>query len=304
MPHSQVNKLEHLAKGSRLTRFLNNPLGYATAMGIKWLIYPLFKKGWLLKARTFWKEEFWVRLPAGNDIYIMGGKSDDSELRLTRFIMKQLKKGDSFIDVGSHYGFYARLALKCIGSEGRVWAIEPASDACFLLKKNLESYPNAAVLNLLAGAESGAATFYEFPLVYSEYNTIHIQQYEHAPFFQHAKANKKLLPVTTIDSLVSQYGIKPDLIKIDVEGAEYEVLKGAVSTLAFYPDLLIVIEYLCKQRGNEMHNRAVQLLRQYHFSAFTINQAGLLERCENIDSYLLNRKLESDNIVFKRLSDN
>jgi len=106
----QFEKVENLAKGSKLRRLLQNPSKYIFAIFARKVIYPLFKRGIKQKTKLFFGKKITVTLPAGSDIYLTGGKAHDSEIRLTKFILKNLAQDDVFIDVGAHFGFFTRLA--------------------------------------------------------------------------------------------------------------------------------------------------------------------------------------------------
>src|SRR5689334_11959392 len=90
----RFKKVERIAKGSRIRRMLFNPLKYSYAIFFRLVCDRLFKVSQLVKTKLFFNEGFYVRLPAGTDIFITGGKSDDSELRLTKFFIRNLGNGD------------------------------------------------------------------------------------------------------------------------------------------------------------------------------------------------------------------
>jgi FkbM family methyltransferase len=152
------------------------------------------------------------------------------------------KGGDIVVDVGAHMGRYTIIASKRVGQNGKVIAIEPHPSNFGVLERNikLNGLTNVIPLNYalysketkiklyLPGGESG----------YSLFNTITLNR---------AKTEEKFVEVDahTLDNLLQQNGIKQEevnWIKIDVEGAEFEVLKGAHSILSKCKDIALLIE--------------------------------------------------------------
>ncbi len=89
------------------------------------------------------------------------------------------------------------------------------------------------------------------------------------------------------------------MIKIDVEGGEYEVIKGLVNYLT-KNNCVVIMEYLSEARKNEAHKKAAELLRQLGFSAFAISNSGTLEELNDVDGFIASLKTESENLVFKK----
>ena len=80
-----------------------------------------------LKARLFWGEDIHLPLFDSEAFYLayFGTLWRNQELRLTKFLIKNLQPNDVFYDVGASYGFYTRLAYQIVASEGEVHAFEP-----------------------------------------------------------------------------------------------------------------------------------------------------------------------------------
>ena len=240
-----------------------------------------------------------VALPAATDIYLTGAKSDDAEIRLARFMIDTLQPGDFFIDVGSHFGYFARLALKCMSGNGIILAIEPAKETFDILKTNLEEHPSATLLHCLAGEKDSRKDFYEFPIEQSEYNTAFPEQFKEQGWYKKVQLKKHSISCRSLDSLLASYERTPTLIKIDTEGSELEVIKGAMKLISGCKDLVIVMEILSKSRKNEAHLKAVELLKQSGYYPHTITFEGELKACTDIEDHLSVNNIDSDNIAFK-----
>ncbi|QNF33739.1 FkbM family methyltransferase [Adhaeribacter swui] len=296
---AQLQKVEEIATSSKVSRLLAHPYRYLKAIGYRQFLYPFLKKGWRVQAQTFWQEPFWVDLPAGTDIYLTGGKADESEIRLARYLIKTLKPYDTFIDVGSHFGYFSRLALQILKNTGSVVAVEPSKKTFALLQKNLAGYSRAIAVHCLIGAENSQKTFYEFPVNYSEYNTAFPEQFAEHGWYKKAAIDKYTLDCKTLDSLVAEHNLKPQIIKIDTEGSEHEVILGAQKLLTGNKTVALVMEYLSKARHNQAHVQATAILKNLGYLPFVINPDSTLTSCPDVEQHLEKTKRESDNIVYR-----
>jgi FkbM family methyltransferase len=151
------------------------------------------------------------------------------------------KEGDIVVDVGAHIGKYSIIASKMVGSRGKVIAIEAHPGNCDLLRQNiaLNKLSNVAVLNCAAHSTETLVRLYEPGQEdgFTIYNTIMTDRASlNTQRYVEVKAN-------TLDSLLLEAGIKQvNWIKIDVEGAEFEVLRGATAILSSSKDISLLIE--------------------------------------------------------------
>jgi FkbM family methyltransferase len=131
--------------------------------------------------------------------------------------MFKVEKGDIVVDVGAHVGMFTVKALKEVGEEGLVIAIEPEERNFELLKRNTRGYRNVKLVKKAIGDKTGRAILY-----ISELSGEHSIK-------RSSRATKSIdVEVDTLDNILSSLGVsKVDFLKIDVEGAELEVLRGA-----------------------------------------------------------------------------
>ena len=158
-------------------------------------------------------------------------------------IVKQFhpKEGDIVVDVGAHIGKYSIIASKMVGSKGKVIAIEAHPVNYDILKQNIviNKLSNVIALNCAVHSTETLVKLYEPGQEegFTIYNTIMTDRV--------SLNNQKYVEVKayTLDSLLFENGIKEvNWIKIDVEGAEYEVLKGATKILSSSKDISLLIE--------------------------------------------------------------
>ncbi len=295
----QFSTVERLARGSRWQRFRHQPRRYAQAMWFKERVYPKTKKGKLRQAITFFGQSMQVLLPASMDIYLTGGKTHDSELRLTRWLLRNLKTGKTFVDVGAHFGYFSLLAAQLIGTSGRVTAFEAAQTTFELLQQNTADFPNIEVFNRAISDQSGTLTFYEFPTLYSEFNALDISQFEQESWFADNPPQPVQIPTIPLDDFFANNKQRPNCIKIDAEGAELQILRGATQLMQ-EAALVIILEYQ-QVSGDSIYEQCLELLNNLDYKIFIITADGGMQECVNIPLYLHQQNLQSDNIIARKL---
>jgi FkbM family methyltransferase len=175
------------------------------------------------------------------------------------------KEKDIVVDIGAHIGRYTIISSKRIGPNGKVVAIEadPANFEMLNRNVNLNKLTNVTSLNYavysnqtklklyLPGKQSG----------FTIYNTIMVNRGKHQGKFIEVNGN-------TLDNLLEQNKINfanINWIKIDVEGAEFEVLKGAQNVLSKSNDIAILIEIHNSQNGTNLYRPIIEFLNRYNF---------------------------------------
>ena len=141
--------------------------------------------------------------------------------------------------------------------------------------------------------------FYEFPVSHSEYNSSSVAQFEAEPWFKDVKPEQVEIAATTLDTITLPRDFLPQIVKIDVEGAEHRVMLGGLSYLSAEAPS-IVMEYLAPSRNNESHREAAKILSEIGFKPFAISHEGLPEPLADIENYLTHSGLDSENIVFQK----
>jgi FkbM family methyltransferase len=143
----------------------------------------------------------------------------------------KFQKGMTFLDVGAHVGKYTLRAAVRVGDEGRVIAIEPDKDNFQVLVRNitLNGLTNCVPLNIAAYSSDR-----EVQLFKGANSALHSIKEDFGKGSYKVKAR-------VLDKVLKEEGVKRvDLVKIDVEGAELEVLKGLEKTLKKQNPALII----------------------------------------------------------------
>jgi FkbM family methyltransferase len=175
------------------------------------------------------------------------------------------KKDDTVIDVGAHLGRYALISANKVGKGGKVIAIEANPLVFQKLNKNLElnRFTNVTSLNYAVYSTKGKIKLF-FPnegLKNTLFNTV---------VSDRAISSEKYIEVNadTLDNILYSLNINPmnvNWVKIDVEGAELEVLKGATNILAKGQDISLLIEIHNVSDGKNLNENIMMMLKGYNF---------------------------------------
>lgn len=170
---------------------------------------------------------------------------------LFTFINEKYKiEGKTVYDIGAHIGYHSLVFGKLVGKTGHVYAFEPnpanaaRAEEIFSLNPDLED--RIKLFNAALSNETGTTTFLSTDNI--EGGTSSGGFIESAtPIWEKTSYTKKIgfklseVPLETIDSMITSEKIKaPDLMKIDVEGAEHLVLEGAKELLQKYRPTILV----------------------------------------------------------------
>lgn len=151
-----------------------------------------------------------------------------------RLIQTALRPGDSFWDVGANIGYFALLAATVVGPTGFVVALEPGRQAFQRLQENIDlnKFPQINALEVAAADREGTARLYAD---LSQADT-------GANLFQGGERREwEEVRTIPLDTLLQNHGYPPpQFLKIDVEGAELAVLRGAHMILSAHAPLLLV----------------------------------------------------------------
>jgi FkbM family methyltransferase len=158
----------------------------------------------------------------------------DWEPKTWNALAQHIPAGGTFIDVGAHIGTYSLKAAKLVGPQGRVIAVEPNHDTLLKLQDNIRASGAGAVILVAPVACSDSETtltFYAAPRANTGMSSLSLTNAGRLGGI----AASYQVRARRLDDIVKEAGVtRVDAIKIDVEGAEFMVLKGAVEILDRY----------------------------------------------------------------------
>ncbi len=203
--------------------------------------------------------KFYCRINNREDLVFMTNHEEDIIEHFTP------KEGDIVVDIGAHMGRYTIIGAKRVGAQGKVVAIEAHPGNFEMLNRNikLNQLTNVIPLNYAVYSKETKIKLY-LPDEESGY-TMHHSIMSNYVFTKYKdKTEDKFVEVSanTLDYFLQLEGITDvNWIKIDVEGAEFEVLKGAHNVLSNSKNISLLIEV----HGRDTYEPIIKSLRSYNF---------------------------------------
>jgi FkbM family methyltransferase len=184
-----------------------------------------------------------------------------------RAVKRLLRPGDVALDVGANVGLFTLLAADAVGSTGEVHAFEPVPATFAELNENvrINGFEQVRLTRAAVGAAPGETT-----LGLGEH-----PEGGSGGYMTGGTGAPVEAPVVTLDGYVAQH--LPDapirLLKVDVEGAEPDVLLGFRERLSVRPPDIVVAEVSPETLGLHGHN-AASLLEQLTGSGYRLHRLG------------------------------
>lgn len=180
------------------------------------------------------------------------------EREKARLFAKSINKGDIVFDIGAHAGYYTLIASRMVGGKGKVYVFEPAERNAVYLRKHVEinNCKNIEIIQAAVTNYSGDALFdtrggsYEGKI--------------------NASGGEVTVRAIKLDDFVKNDRL-PSCIKIDVEGEELNVLKGAANTLNQYCPTVFLATH-----GEGIHVKCVEVLSSLGYKIESINSGELV----------------------------
>ncbi len=172
----------------------------------------------------------------------------------TEAILKNFVKGDIFLDIGAHFGYFSAIAATINGYTGKVFAFEPRPMNIQFFKRHmrLNNWNNVVLFETAVGDEEKMVLFDS----------------------RHGSATGKvsekgnlLVRQVSIDKMYERGDVPlPTFIKIDVEGGEIEVLKGLVNVISAGRPKIIVATH-----NDVCHNFVTNFLKNKNYRFEILN---------------------------------
>jgi FkbM family methyltransferase len=231
----------------------------------KWTLGEIIRSelSFTLGARIF-------AVPRNNMIGLFADVEGSFEAALMEFIGRHLPRGATVCDVGANIGVYTVFCSDVVGSEGRVVSVEAHPRTFSFLERNVRSNgcTNAILIHTAVGDRSGVVTLEWDP--------------ENSGATHVAKPNVTgtTVPLVTLDDALAEQGIASlDYLKIDVEGYEINVLKGARRIITNSPKLVVQTEvdrrHLARYGYRAEDLQA--LMAQMGFTSWQVRAEGIFE---------------------------
>lgn len=268
-----------------MNRYLRIVLRLATDPGAN---YPLYKKRFrekifLLRKKYFPGVPFYANPIPGLTVAISPREQiaesiymGDFEPEVMAYFLRTIKPGMVIFDVGANIGYFTTVLANLAGKDGAVHAFEPSlrefKSVSKTIKKNGQ---NNVVLNQTALSEKTGRVTMNIAKTENMAALNTMGNITH-PAAHEGDFQKIEVPLDTIDNYVVNKDLKRlDLIKIDVEGAELMVLKGAEKTLKKYgPQIICEFSDLTTKGFGYQAKEIFEWLVQKGYRAYRINNQG------------------------------
>jgi FkbM family methyltransferase len=211
--------------------------------------------------------KIWVQIPAGlgqgfwmhaDPRFDLGYVNGDYEPWIQELLKSQLRSGDCFYDVGAHTGFFALIASRFIGSSGKIVAFEPDPDNAATLEADMakNGIHQTTLVEAAVWSAPGEVIFQR---------ALDASNRTQGQVLTEPNPRLKRIPIPAIrldDFIFEERNPVPQLIKMDVEGAEWDALQGAQRLLDRVKPRL-----LCEVHDARQMGQIQEYLRNFGYAA-------------------------------------
>ncbi|MCX7858351.1 MAG: FkbM family methyltransferase [Deltaproteobacteria bacterium] len=187
------------------------------------------------------------------------------EYEKQKLFCELVSEGDIVFDIGAHVGFYTLLASVLVGERGRVIAFEPFSENIKKLRRHLliNGVNNVILLELAVTDRDGLAFF---------------EPSQNSSMGRISEGGHLKVQARSIDSLIQEGVIPaPSVIKMDIEGGEFQALKGASFLLADSHPVIFLATH-----GRNIHEACCFFLTSLGYVLRPIKKGQAIEETDEI----------------------
>lgn len=245
----------------------------------RWIDWQLTKKLAIWGGREikrsvpmFWGEPMTIVYPE----FVSGrlGRHGYFERDLTAAMINLLEPGDVFYDVGSHFGFYSLLASRIVGARGAVHAFEPTPETFHVLSENASQVATISTHNCAVYDRPTTLKFWIEAKRHSPANFVVSNPTEIRREALSQGTEIEVQAVRLDDFAIDHRA--PNLIKLDVEGAESHALCGMLGLLTNHrPTVFMEVgDDVNQKTGNVRSRDNVDLLLDHGYLAWEYLESG------------------------------
>lgn len=179
----------------------------------------------------FLKNYLWS-LATSDETYLSGNFDKDTLVEFEKYI----RPNQVVYDLGANEGYYAISASKIVESNGKVFAFEPMPENLRLLNKHISvnKIKNITVIDKAVSNKNDILTFSKTD---DRAGNTYVNS---SPKFEETTSRFEVFSVALDHFCITDKNPSPDVLKIDVEGAEYDVLIGAQQVIEKYKPIVIL----------------------------------------------------------------
>lgn len=187
----------------------------------------------------------------------------------TALLQAILKQGDAVVEVGANFGFFTLLMAGLVGPSGWIDSFEanPALIALLTDSLQINGVSNRVKISNIAVTDSPGET--EFSVYMNFAGDGHVTALDAG---RHPNQERFRIPTDTLDNLISME-TEIRLLRLDAEGSESAILRGARSLIERSPRLVILMEW---GWGTECYMGELEYLSSQKFNFYFVANDGLL----------------------------
>ncbi len=193
----------------------------------------------------------------------------EGDVGVYRVIKDLLKQGDVFFDIGACVGTFSLIAANIVKASGRVYAFEPVLKHFERLKRNiaLNGFENILLFKLALSDKNGGGKIFIPKTLNTGMASLSANNMQWADYEVEEVELKKL------DNFVKEQDVKRiDIIKIDVEGHELAVIKGAINSInKFKPRIIMEVNRGFLQKAKVRAEEFVRFFKEYDYRLYRID---------------------------------
>jgi FkbM family methyltransferase len=196
------------------------------------------------------------------------------ELPVTNLLPRLISKGQVVYDIGANLGFYTVHFSRLVGPKGQVICFEPSPLCIYFLQANLDlnAVKNCLILPLAVSDQVGDLKF----TINYENSAVGLAQPSH--FYGGKIGHEITVSGYPLDELIEQFDLPiPDLVKIDVEGAEEYAVRGMKDTLSSHQPVLLI-----EIHGAQAARMTIPLLAENGYSYKVISTGAEFQDAESL----------------------
>ena len=216
----------------------------------------------------------------------------EADQGVLEMIRKKLPSDGVFIDIGANIGSFTLVAAK-IAQHGEVHAFEPSAHHFFRLSKNvaMNGFGNVSLNRTGLSDQRGSATLF-LPCLKGEMNNSGAASLYSCGTEENSQAREDI-DLVRLDDYVSEKGIERiDLVKIDIEGAEFNALKGSRSALSeFRPIVLMELDLENLKRAGCAPEEILSFWENLKYEVSRVENSGDLIPIRNAGDLKLHQNL-------------
>jgi FkbM family methyltransferase len=218
-----------------------------------------------------------------------------------KYVLSSVEQGQTVLDIGAHKAGYLYFFIKQVGKKGKIYAFEPQRKLYqYLLElKNIMGWQNVTIEHLALSDATGKATLY-IP-------NIHVKKGSSPGASIRQSQNMDEVAIMdevnteSLDTYCKQGQIRPNFIKIDVEGNELSIFKGALETLQICkPKIIVEIE--ARHVGRPQAQETITFLENLGYHGYFlegINKIPVAQFDFDIHQNPKDKKKYCNNFVFE-----